>query len=116
FVIEANSGGVGDNRNVLAMIGGMAQGILDGGNASLQAAVGRLVTEVGALTAETTTRRDAQALLLQQTEQQLEAVRGVNLDEEAANMMRYEQLYHAAAQTIAVADSLFNSLLAAIRR
>jgi flagellar hook-associated protein 1 FlgK len=42
-------------------------------------------------------------------------VRGVNLDEEAADMLRFEQLYQAAAQTIAVADGMFSTLLAALR-
>jgi flagellar hook-associated protein 1 FlgK len=40
----------------------------------------------------------------------------VNLDEEAANLLRLQQLYQAAAQTIAVADSLFQTLLGAVRR
>jgi flagellar hook-associated protein 1 FlgK len=38
------------------------------------------------------------------------------LDEEAADMLRYEQLYQAAARTMAVADTLFNTLLAALGR
>ncbi len=61
-------------------------------------------------------QRDAQGLLLQQTEQALDSARGVNLDEEAANLLRHEQMYQAAAQTISVADTLFQSLLFAIRR
>jgi flagellar hook-associated protein 1 FlgK len=116
FTIEANVGGAGDNRNALEIVAALSNGLFEGGTATLQAAVGRLVTEVGAQTAETANRREAQSLLLDQTRQSLESVRGVNLDEEAANLLRYEQMYQAAAQTIAVADTLFNSLLAAIRR
>jgi flagellar hook-associated protein 1 FlgK len=40
----------------------------------------------------------------------------VNLDEEAANMLRYQQAYQAAAQIIRVASTLFDSLLAATQR
>jgi flagellar hook-associated protein 1 FlgK len=116
FVIESNAGGVGDNRNALALSAALNRGILDGGNVTLQAAVGEFVTEVGAQTVESQNRRDAQKLLIDTTRQRLEAVRGVSLDEEAANLLRFEQLYQAAAQTMSVADTLFNSLLAALRR
>lgn len=115
FVIESNAGGVGDNRNALALIGGLGAGILDGGRTTLQGSVAKLVTDVGAQTAETLNSRDAKGLLLEQSRQKLDSVRGVNLDEEAADLLRYEQLYQAAAQTIAVADGLFTSLLNALR-
>jgi flagellar hook-associated protein 1 FlgK len=71
---------------------------------------------VGAHTVESQQRRDAQKLLIDQTQQRLESVRGVSLDEEAADLLRFEQLYQAAAQAMAVADTLFGSLLAALRR
>ena len=116
FVIESNSGGIGDNRNALAMIDALAAGILDGGTTTLQGAVGRTVAQVGTLSAETQRRRDAQGALLEQSRARLDSLRGVNLDEEAANMLRTEQMYQAAAQTIAVAGTLFDSLLMALRR
>jgi flagellar hook-associated protein 1 FlgK len=43
-------------------------------------------------------------------------VSGVNLDEEAANLVRLQQAYQAAAQVVRVADSLFDTLLGAIGR
>ncbi|MEQ8514972.1 MAG: flagellar basal body rod C-terminal domain-containing protein [Chromatocurvus sp.] len=45
-----------------------------------------------------------------------DSAQGVNLDEEAANLIRYQQAYQAAAQVIAVSDTLFQTLLAATRR
>jgi len=45
-----------------------------------------------------------------------DSVSGVNLDEEAANLVKYQQAYQAAAQLIGVASSLFNSLLSALQR
>ena len=116
FFIESNVGGIGDNRNALAIAEALASGLFDAGITSLQGAASNLVTEVGASTAESANRRDAQQLLLDQAQRKLESVRGVNLDEEAADLVRLEQLYQAAAQTIAVADSLFNSLIQAINR
>jgi flagellar hook-associated protein 1 FlgK len=115
FVIEANTGGVGDNRNALRLADTLAAGVLDGGTASLQDAVSRLVTSVGAKTAEVGYQRDAQAALRARAEQSLQSVRGVNLDEEATRMLEQEQLYQAAAKAIAVSDLLFQSLMAAIR-
>jgi len=116
FVIEANAGGIGDNRNALAIAASLAAGIFNAGVTTLQGAASNLVTEVGAATAESQNRRDAQRLLFDQAEQKLESVRGVNLDEEAADLVRLEQLYQAAAQTVAVADSLFSTLLSALGR
>jgi len=116
FIIESNAGGVGDNRNALRLSGVLDLGILDGGGTNLQASVGQLISSVGSQTAEVMNQRDAQGLLLQQAEQALDSVRGVNLDEEAANLLRHEQMYQAAAQTISVADTLFQSLLLAVRR
>src|SRR5690606_118685 len=88
FFIESNAGGVGDNRNALAMIGALAGGVLDGGATTLQGAVGGVVAQVGTLTAEAQNRSDAQAAVLQQARTKLDSLRGVNLDEEAAEMLR----------------------------
>jgi flagellar hook-associated protein 1 len=45
-----------------------------------------------------------------------DSISGVNLDEEAANLLRYQQAYQAAAQVIAVSSTLFDTLLMAVRR
>jgi flagellar hook-associated protein 1 FlgK len=115
FVIEPNTGGSGDNRNALRLADTLGAGLFDGGAASLQDIVSRLVTGVGARTSEVAFQRDAQAALRTRAEQALDSVRGVNLDEEAAMMLQQEQMYQAATKTIAVADLLFQSLLAALR-
>ncbi len=111
FVIQANTGGVGDNRNALAIVARMAQGVFNGG-VTLQAAGSSLVTGIGARTAEAANQREAQGTVFEQTQQRLDSVRGVNLDEEAADMLKFEQLYAAAAKTMSVANSLFDTLLA----
>ena len=58
----------------------------------------------------------AQQRLLDQAMAARESVSGVNLDEEAANLIRYQQAYQAAAQVVTVANSLFDTLLNAVRR
>jgi flagellar hook-associated protein 1 len=115
FTIESNAGGSGDNRNALAMLGQLAGNVFNG-NVTLKTAASSLLADVGAKTAAATSQQSAQSTVLQQTQQRLDSLRGVNLDEEAANMLKYQQLYQAAAQTISVAGTLFSTLLAALQR
>lgn len=57
-----------------------------------------------------------QAKFLEQAREARDSVSGVNLDEEAVNLARFQQAYQASAQVIATADSLFQTLLSAIQR
>ncbi|HET8702161.1 MAG TPA: flagellar hook-associated protein FlgK [Nitrococcus sp.] len=115
FMIESNSNALGDNRNILAL-GKLADtGVLDGGKTSFEQAYGSLVSDVGMASERANTHRDAQESVLNQAKAAREAVSGVNLDEEAANLLKYQQAYQASAQAIAIADTLFNSLLAAVK-
>ena len=59
---------------------------------------------------------DAQQVMDDQILAERESVSGVNLDEEATNMLRFQQAYQAAAQVIATADTMFQALLGAVRR
>jgi flagellar hook-associated protein 1 FlgK len=113
FVIQANVGGTGDNRNLQALIDRFHSSVFDG-DVSLQDATAGLITNVGARTAEVTNQRDVQRLVFEQNRDRLESVRGVNLDEEAADMLRFEQLYQAAARIMQVSDNLFQTLLNAL--
>ncbi|MFK8029904.1 MAG: flagellar hook-associated protein FlgK [Gammaproteobacteria bacterium] len=116
FTIDSNAGGVGDNSNMLAIANLQSVGILDGGSSSLVSSIGQLVAEVGSTTRQTGNSLDAQGTLLNQSLERRESISGVNLDEEAANMLRYQQAYEAAAQMITVADSMFATLLNAVGR
>ena len=115
FVIQANSGGTGDNRNMQALIDRLGQSVFNG-NISLQSATAGLITDVGSRTAEITAQRDVQKSALDQSKDRLESVRGVNLDEEAADMLKFQQLYQAAAKMMSVSDTLFQTILAALAR
>ena len=53
--------------------------------------------------------------MLKQAESEWSASSGVNLDEEAADLLRYQQAYQAAAQIIAVSDTIFQTLISAFR-
>jgi flagellar hook-associated protein 1 FlgK len=115
FVIESNVGGTGDNRNMQDLISRFNASVFDG-EVSLADAAAGLITNVGARTAEAGNQRSVQELVLQQGRDRLESVRGVNLDEEAADMLRFEQLYQAAARVMQVSESLFATLLNTLMR
>ena len=87
-----------------------------GGSASYQDVYGALVADVGVKTRQAESSAGTEKALLQQAVAAREGVSGVNLDEEAANLMRFQQAYQAAAQVIAVADEVFQTLLNATRR
>lgn len=115
FTVSDNSGGSGDNRNALALADSLKQPALDGGTVSLNVAATRLVGTVGVAASQAQANRSAQQSLQKDTAAALDSVSGVNLDEEAANLLRYQQAYQAAAQLIHVASTLFDTLLAAAR-
>ncbi len=111
FVVERNSGGVGDNRNALALGGLQTKNTLAGGTVNFQSAYAQLVSTVGNKTRELQVTSAAQATVLTQAQQAQQADSGVNLDEEAANLLRYQQAYQAAGKVMQIASTLFDTLL-----
>jgi flagellar hook-associated protein 1 FlgK len=116
FTLTDNAGGVGDNRNALRLADLRDQPLLLGGTASLADTYGYMVADVGTRTSQAQTSATVQQQLLAQASEARAMVSGVNLDEEAANLVRFQQAYQAAAQVISVANSLFDTLLGAVRR
>ena len=75
----------------------------------------KMVAMVGTETRQAEIAYTAQSGLLLQAQAAQAEVSGVNLDEEAANLLRYQQAYQAAAQVVTIAQSTFDTLLAAVR-
>ncbi|NNJ96634.1 MAG: flagellar hook-associated protein FlgK [Gammaproteobacteria bacterium] len=115
FSTEYNTGGIGDNRNALLLAGLATEKLLYAGSASVTDSYKKLVADVGTGTKQAEINSLAQQRILDQTRATRESISGVNLDEEAANLVRYQQAYQAAAQVIATAGSLFDTLLSAVR-
>jgi flagellar hook-associated protein 1 len=111
FTVGANVNGVGDNRNALKLARLQTDALLEGGAATLQGAYARLTADIGSRTRELQVGGDAQESLLTATETAQQAVSGVNLDEEAAKLIRYQQAYQAAGKVISVAQTLFDEIL-----
>jgi flagellar hook-associated protein 1 FlgK len=105
-----------DNGNALALGAIDQRGILDGGSQSLTAGLSQLTARVGTDARHAGLGLEAQAAIHAQVTAERESVSGVNLDEEAADLMRFQQAYQAAAQVISTADVMFQTLLSAVRR
>ncbi len=109
FQIGANTLTDGDNRNALSMAGLETTNILPG--MTYSGAYSALVVDIG------TRGRDAQATsaandgLAASLKTTRESFSGVNLDEEAINLMRYQQAYQAAGRMLGVANAMFDSIL-----
>jgi flagellar hook-associated protein 1 FlgK len=116
FTVAGNTGGVGDNRNALKLAAVLSQGVLSGGTESLDAAAGRLVSTVGVTTNGANASLEAQKIIFDDSVAAVDSLAGVNLDEEAANMMRYQQAYQAAAQMIRVTQTIFDTIINSVGR
>ena len=111
FTLDFNEDAALDNRNALNLASLQSQKSLNGGNATLGAAYGTLVEVIGIETNSAKINRDAAEQVLQQSEDLRNSISGVNLDEEAADLIRFEQLFSANAQVISVARETFDRLL-----
>ncbi len=115
FTIESNTDGIGDNRNALLMAGLQNQQLMSNGTASFTDYYGGVVADVGILTQQAQLSSSAQENLLSQAMDSRDALSGVNLDEEAANLLKFQQAYQAASQVIVASNNMFQSLIAALR-
>jgi len=116
FVAAANTNGSGDNFNALLLAGLQVANTMENGDTSFQGAYGQLISDLGARTRSAEITSQAQASLKSQAQESRDALSGVNLDEEAADLIRFQQAYSALAQVISVAENTFQTLLAAVGR
>ena len=124
FTLEFNEGGFDDNRNGLKLAD-LQNGELVRKNVVTTAAADNhetfnqaysgLVSDIGVVTGQAITSASAFDALAQQSEAWYESLSGVNLDEEAANLLRFQQSYSASAQVLAAAQEVFDTLLSAAR-
>jgi flagellar hook-associated protein 1 len=115
FTVSPNSAAnSGDNSNMFAMIDALSSSALVGGTTSLSGAANNLVSQIGVVTQQAQANASAQQTVNQSAVDARSNVSGVNLDEEAANMLQYQQAYQACAQMIQTSSTVFNSLITAI--
>jgi flagellar hook-associated protein 1 FlgK len=115
FTVGSNAGNVGDNSNLFAMIDGLNANSLNGGTTSLTGATSSLLSQVGAQTQQAQSNASAQQAVNTSATDAVNNLSGVNLDEEAANMVKYQQAYQACAQMIQASTTMFNTLITALQ-
>lgn len=111
FTLEANPRGEGDNRNMQAIAALQLANTMADSTATFQGGYSRMVSQIGNQTRETEVTLEAQENLVKQGNDALQSASGVNLDEEAGNLLRYQQAYQAAAKMIDLSNRLFDVLL-----
>jgi flagellar hook-associated protein 1 FlgK len=116
FTISNNSNGSSDNRNALSLEGLQNQNLLLGGTATFDETYIQMVSSVGSRTRYAELNLNAQESLLERSKEAMAEISGVNLDEEAAKLIQYQQAYQASAQVISAAGTLFDTLLGAVSR
>ncbi|WP_144159631.1 flagellar hook-associated protein FlgK [Paraburkholderia sp. BCC1885] len=111
FTIAPNTGAQSDGRNATAMSKLVSANTLDGGTTSLTQAYANYVNSVGNNTNATSASMATQTALTSQISQAQQSVSGVNINEEAANLLQYQQLYQANSKVIQTADTLFQTII-----
>lgn len=111
FTIGPNTSGVGDSRNGALLAGLQAKNVMNDGTATFQGAYAQVVNVVGNKAREAQIGMNAADAAVVQATKAHQSVSGVNLDEEAANLLRYQQAYQAAGKVMQIASTLFDTLL-----
>ena len=114
YTVQNNANAVSDNRNALALAGLQVKGVLDGGNSTLEQSYNSLVSKVGVVNQQVQINREVDESLLKNAIEKRESISGVNLDEEAADLIRFQQAYQALSRVISTSQQLFESLIAAV--
>ena len=113
FTLQPNTGGLGDNSNIVALAA--VQNIrLEGGELPVQTYI-TLVNGIGNVNSLSKMSAEALEVVYEDAVALGDAATGVSLDDEAANLIRFQQSYQAAAQIIKVSGDLFDAILSASR-
>ncbi|GAA6185366.1 MULTISPECIES: flagellar hook-associated protein FlgK [Alteromonadaceae] len=121
FTISYNTDGVDDNRNGLELAGLQDQDIMQQNNnggsnlVTFHESYANIVSAIGAKTASANISLQAAEAMQTQSSDWFQSVSGVNLDEEAANLIRFQQTYAAAARILTTANELFDTIYSATR-
>lgn len=111
FTVGANIGATADGNNMLSLASLQTKNTMAGGTTTYQGAYGQLVSSVGNKTRELEVTSQAQSSMVEQSIQTIKSFSGVNLDEEAANLLRYQRAYQAAGKALQVANVMFDTIL-----
>ena len=115
FTIRSSTAAdAGDNSNANALISALGAANLAGGTTSLSGAANNLIARIGIITQQAQSNATAQQSVNQDATTARSNLTGVNLDDQAAKMLQYQQAYQAMAQMIQTSGEMFTSLITAI--
>jgi flagellar hook-associated protein FlgK len=109
FNIDGNDNGLGDNQNMMAMVDLSRQKVMSG--KTLGDAYVDQVNVVGDFAQKAKITQDALKVINDQAVATRNKVSGVNLDEEAADLIRFQQAYQAAAKAMQISTELFSAIV-----
>jgi len=121
FSISYNTDGFNDNTNTLALASLQNDPLVQVSSESsntprtFQDAYASMVGRIGEDAAMANVSLESAEAMKVQSENWFESVSGVSLDEEAANLIKYQQSYAAAARILSTAQELFNTILQSAR-
>ena len=110
FMLDGNPDGAGNNDNIRAISALQSAPLLRGAK-TLAGGYTDHVNQMGNLARQASIARDALTVVRDQAQEKRDQVVGVNLDEEAASLIRYQQAYQASAKVMQVASQLFDSII-----
>jgi flagellar hook-associated protein 1 len=113
-VRSSTAADAGDNSNANALIAALGAANLGNGTTSLAGAANNLIARIGTLTQQAQANASAQQSVNQDATTARSNLTGVNLDDQAAKMLQYQQAYQAMAQMIQTSGAMFTSLITAI--
>jgi flagellar hook-associated protein FlgK len=109
FTLDGNQGGIGNNDNIRAMAALESRAVV--GNKTLTNSYIDQVNEIGNIARQASISKAALTVVHDQAVKARDGISGVSLDKEAADLIRYQQAYQAAAKVLQVASQLFDSVL-----
>ena len=110
FTLDGNQDGVGNNENMLNMTALESKKLLPAGK-TIREGYNDVVTDVGNISNQAQIAQQAMTVVNQQAVEARDKVSGVNLDNEAADLIRFQQAYQAAAKTMQIASQMFDSII-----
>jgi flagellar hook-associated protein 1 len=112
FFAAGKSASPGDNTNLVDMVNTRKVDI--GNNLTLMESYENFVSDIATKVSRTNALQSNQERILNDVITKRQNYSGVNLDEEAASLLKYQQSYQAAAQYISIQNELFAELLRAV--
>ena len=110
FRVDGNKDGIGNNEAILRMVDLEKQKVMPGALTMTEAYIER-VNQVGSVARQASIAKDALTVVYQQAQQARDGVSGVSLDQEASELVRYQQAYQANAKVMQTATTLFDAIL-----